>query len=271
MFDLETGNYLARHRYYTVALASWFTRDPIGYDAGDVNLYRYCANVPMAQLDPLGLDDIRIKEGTTDVVQWMPEGFLGRDQPWGAVDIGTVDGNGVVTFSQRTLGGKHGLSPMPLSVLQGYGGEDSIGALLTALRAAQEENPENNWSGGKSVADYWKSRVTACECVQLGTAGAETACQRRMSLQAAGYATVANIFVGVEGGASAGLGIIAGIAFTNGWNPVGWTATAVGAGLAIKTAYDFQQLKLLTEAGEAAEAEYCDCTRAVQRTRQGAW
>jgi len=54
-FDAETGNDLARNRYYNVALATWISRDPIGYKGKDVNLYRYVRNSPLNRLDPLGL------------------------------------------------------------------------------------------------------------------------------------------------------------------------------------------------------------------------
>ena len=53
-FDLETGSDLARNRYYSVVLAAWFSRDPITYEAGDPNLYRYCGNSPVVYVDPSG-------------------------------------------------------------------------------------------------------------------------------------------------------------------------------------------------------------------------
>jgi RHS repeat-associated protein len=56
-FDAETGNYLARNRYYSVTIAAWFTRDPIGFKGG-INLYEYCADRPLMYIDPSGLDGI---------------------------------------------------------------------------------------------------------------------------------------------------------------------------------------------------------------------
>ena len=35
--------------------ALYVTRDPIGYEQGDANLYRYCGNNPVAPTDPTGL------------------------------------------------------------------------------------------------------------------------------------------------------------------------------------------------------------------------
>ena len=54
-FDAETGNDLARNRYYNVAISSWITRDPI---AADANLYRYCGGGPTIATDPLGLQKV---------------------------------------------------------------------------------------------------------------------------------------------------------------------------------------------------------------------
>lgn len=37
-------------------------QDPIGFDAGDTNVYRYVSNTPIALLDPSRMDDIRIEK-----------------------------------------------------------------------------------------------------------------------------------------------------------------------------------------------------------------
>jgi RHS repeat-associated protein len=52
-FDAETGNDLARNRYYNVALATWISRDPVGYKGGK-NLYEYVGDDPIAKPDPRG-------------------------------------------------------------------------------------------------------------------------------------------------------------------------------------------------------------------------
>jgi RHS repeat-associated protein len=54
-FDAETGNYLARNRYYSANLGTFISRDPIGYDAGDMNLYEYTGDSPLTHTDPTGL------------------------------------------------------------------------------------------------------------------------------------------------------------------------------------------------------------------------
>jgi RHS repeat-associated protein len=52
--DLLTALYYYRARYYDALMERFINRDPIGYDAGDKNLYRYSGNSPLTRLDPLG-------------------------------------------------------------------------------------------------------------------------------------------------------------------------------------------------------------------------
>src|SRR5581483_2439873 len=50
--DLEYN----RARYYSPELGRWITQDPLGFDAGDSNLYRYVNNRPTSFTDPSGLE-----------------------------------------------------------------------------------------------------------------------------------------------------------------------------------------------------------------------
>jgi RHS repeat-associated protein len=54
-FDSVSGLYDFRNRQYSPTLGRWVTIDPMGYSAGDVNLYGYVASGPISSLDPLGL------------------------------------------------------------------------------------------------------------------------------------------------------------------------------------------------------------------------
>jgi len=54
-FDAETGLYYYRARYYDPATGRFVSQDPIGFDAGDANLYRYVGNAPTNATDPFGL------------------------------------------------------------------------------------------------------------------------------------------------------------------------------------------------------------------------
>jgi RHS repeat-associated protein len=53
--DSESGLYYFRNRYYSPDLGRFISRDPIGYDAGDINLYRFVGNGPFNNIDPWGL------------------------------------------------------------------------------------------------------------------------------------------------------------------------------------------------------------------------
>jgi RHS repeat-associated protein len=60
-YDSASGLYHFRHRDYSPTLGRWTTLDPLGYAAGDVNLYRALANALVNRLDPLGLADWEFK------------------------------------------------------------------------------------------------------------------------------------------------------------------------------------------------------------------
>src|SRR5204863_5417406 len=44
--DVETGLQYNRARYYDATTGRWISQDPLGFDAGDSNLYRYVNNRP---------------------------------------------------------------------------------------------------------------------------------------------------------------------------------------------------------------------------------
>jgi RHS repeat-associated protein len=54
--DTETGLQYNRARYYDAATGRWISQDPMGFDAGDSNLYRYARNLTVVANDPSGLD-----------------------------------------------------------------------------------------------------------------------------------------------------------------------------------------------------------------------
>jgi len=53
--DTTTGLYGFRHRTESPVLDRWAKVDPMGFGAGDSNLYRYVKNNPMSAVDPSGL------------------------------------------------------------------------------------------------------------------------------------------------------------------------------------------------------------------------
>ena len=52
--DPETGLQLNRHRFYHQQLGRWVSRDPIGYEGSQWNLYEYVNSRPVHELDPEG-------------------------------------------------------------------------------------------------------------------------------------------------------------------------------------------------------------------------
>jgi RHS repeat-associated protein len=55
-WDSTSGLYDRRGRVYSPTLGRWLQVDPIGFAAGDRDLYRFVANSPIGDTDPSGLD-----------------------------------------------------------------------------------------------------------------------------------------------------------------------------------------------------------------------
>jgi len=71
-YDSETGLYYYRARYYESEAGRFISNDPIGFEAGDANFFRYVGNGPTNATDPSGLqglfdviwDEIELLPGT---------------------------------------------------------------------------------------------------------------------------------------------------------------------------------------------------------------
>jgi len=59
-FDTETGLYYYRARYFDASVGRFIGQDPIGFSAGDSNLYRYVANSPLTATDPSGHASVQL-------------------------------------------------------------------------------------------------------------------------------------------------------------------------------------------------------------------
>jgi RHS repeat-associated protein len=56
LLDQATGLQNNLNRWYDASVGRWLSEDPIGFNAGDANLYRYVGNGPTNGADPSGLD-----------------------------------------------------------------------------------------------------------------------------------------------------------------------------------------------------------------------
>jgi RHS repeat-associated protein len=56
-FDQNTDLQYNHARYYDARTGRWISQDPLGFDAGDSNLYRYVTNAPTSATDPSGLQE----------------------------------------------------------------------------------------------------------------------------------------------------------------------------------------------------------------------
>ncbi len=72
--DQETGLYFNRARYFDPAVGRFLSEDPLGFQAGDTNLYRYAGNSPTNLTDPSGLAP------PADEALLLLQGFLNRNR-----------------------------------------------------------------------------------------------------------------------------------------------------------------------------------------------
>ncbi|MBN8605116.1 MAG: RHS repeat-associated core domain-containing protein [Planctomycetes bacterium] len=56
-WDEEIDLQYNRARYYDPQMGRWISKDLLGFDAGDMNLYRYVGNGPTDASDPSGLEE----------------------------------------------------------------------------------------------------------------------------------------------------------------------------------------------------------------------
>jgi RHS repeat-associated protein len=76
-----------RNRTYSAELGRFIETDPIGFDAGDVNLYRYVSNAPLDWMDPRGLQrDAANDSNCTRIFTYE----RGDWEETGAIDYGDV-------------------------------------------------------------------------------------------------------------------------------------------------------------------------------------
>jgi RHS repeat-associated protein len=117
--DAETGLQYNRARYYDSTTGRWISHDPMGFDAGDSNLYRYVKNAPTIATDSSGMQEVIVQPAGAKVrkVEILILGFIPEKQikvPSAGI---ALDYTNPLSFGLRWLG--EGQFPLPFDYLDG--------------------------------------------------------------------------------------------------------------------------------------------------------
>jgi RHS repeat-associated protein len=135
VFTDVTGLAHVRHRDYSASLGRFIQLDPMGYDAGDNNWYRFVGNGPVGRWDPSGLEAMAISGGFVTTTSGCTPGAItcggqcgnvGRDQP---PRQGDAPGNGISSALDAVQFGLDllGLVPVAGEAFDGLNGLISLG------------------------------------------------------------------------------------------------------------------------------------------------
>lgn len=117
----QLGLYDYRHRMYQPELGRFLQTDPTGFDAGDMNLFRYCADDPVDRVDPDGTID-RDAVISRDIIWEMAKHFESANisqasfaqlsAAWGRAPSEKPSGGAPMRFVPRNLA-KDGVTAVP--------------------------------------------------------------------------------------------------------------------------------------------------------------
>jgi RHS repeat-associated protein len=165
-YDTTSGLYNYRNRDQSPTLGRWTRPDPLGFDAGDSNLYRYVNNGPPGATDPSGHDifwlsrpsnfrGLAQKDGllglTSDIARAVVNTASGFDFGHSGVLIGPMDRDketGFVYFSYS-----------PPAILE----KKTFGTFDGALRAVTKESKYKSISRWKTTVEQDKTIVKTIE------------------------------------------------------------------------------------------------------------
>jgi RHS repeat-associated protein len=133
--DTETGLYFYRARYYDPMLGRFISEDPVGFSAGDTNLYRYVGNNATNFTDPTG----------TTISGWADDLLNGADQF--AAGFGNVVSFGITNKIREQAYGKLATQNQE-GLLYNFG----IGAGLFATLALNPAGTGAAWAKGAASA-----------------------------------------------------------------------------------------------------------------------
>ncbi|WP_017327113.1 RHS repeat domain-containing protein [Synechococcus sp. PCC 7336] len=90
-FNVETGFYYNRRRYYDSSSGQFVSQDQLGFSAGDSNLYRYVFNSPTTFTDPTGeFVPLFVVTGGIGLLAGAAGSVAGQLISTGSIDIGDV-------------------------------------------------------------------------------------------------------------------------------------------------------------------------------------
>ncbi len=135
---IAAGYYEFRNRVYSPTLGRWLSNDPIGFSAGDLNLYRYVGNGPDNRLDPTG------EIWPLLVVGGMALGWLLADPP--PAQAPTEPGETVVPPPkpvEKVAGVALGAGTGLIAVGVVEGGTVMVGGITKIIRGVPSTPPRN--------------------------------------------------------------------------------------------------------------------------------
>ncbi len=139
-WDSEIGLYYNRARYYDPNTGRFISEDPIGFGAGDPNLYRYAHNGPTVRTDPSGLLSVQVAALNPEFAWVFAEN--------GIIIGGAAAAGAAVKAATVTVGGY------------------AIYKVCAAIIAADAPNPEQSDAIAKDIQkeiDAWQTKKETAE------------------------------------------------------------------------------------------------------------
>jgi len=133
----ELGIYDYRHRIYHPGLGRFLQVDPTGFDAGDMNLFRYCGDDPVDGSDPEGLQEN--KPGST--IEERERLFYGDGL--GQTSLQELDSRGGLRSIPREQAEKEMSPSRPLSESQRAQLDNGCNGFTSIFQGKGEAWPEN--------------------------------------------------------------------------------------------------------------------------------
>lgn len=159
LYDSQTGLVRFGVRDYDPETRRWTSKDPIGFDGGDTDLYAYCSNDPINFIDPTGEAQIltRLKNGLIGAASGAASGAV-TGAVTGAVvgsfagGVGAAPGAVAGATAGATAGGISGfISGVLADPCDSAGDVAKSGAISGGISGAL--------GGGGAVAAGWGAKI----------------------------------------------------------------------------------------------------------------